>query len=145
MTNPNLPDPVYDAAYYDGVVPKRAFAWLIDAGLVLVAMVILSVTSAGIFFVLWVPVHLAVAFLYRWLTISARSATFGMRVMNIELCSNRGTPLTRAEAAVHTASFLLCVSFFLPQLLSIAMMLGRPLNRGIPDELVRTVMINRST
>jgi uncharacterized RDD family membrane protein YckC len=126
------------------VLPKRLFAWMIDVGLILVAMVILSVMSAGIFFLLWIPVHFALAFLYRWLTIKSRSATLGMRVMNIELRNHRGAPLTSGEAALHTVSFLVCASFLLPQLLSIGMMIGRPLNRGLPDEAVGAVMINGS-
>lgn len=143
MTRTPLPDPTYDAAYYDGVLPKRFFAWLIDAGLMLVAMLILSVLTAGIFFLLWVPVHAVLAFFYRWSTISAKSATLGMRVMNIELRGPNGARLTRSEAALHTGSFLVCATVFVLQLVSMGMMIARPLNRGLPDELVGTVMINR--
>ncbi len=143
MTNPRLPDPTYDAAYYDGVLPKRLFAWMIDAGLIFGSMVILSVLSAGIFLLLWIPIHFAIAFLYRWLTIKARSATLGMRVMNIELRGPSGAPLTSGQAALHTLSFLGSATFFVVQLVSIAMMIGRPFNRSLPDEIVGSVMINR--
>lgn len=143
MTHSALPDPTYDAAYYEGVLPKRFFAWVIDAGLMLATMVILSIFTAGIAFFLWVPVHFVVSFLYRWSTIRARSATFGMRVMNIELRGQTGARLTSAEAAVHTGSYLMLVVFFVVQLISIGLMLARPLNRGIPDEIVGSVMINK--
>lgn len=143
MTRTPLPDPTYDTAYYDGVLPKRLFAWMIDAGLMLVAMIILSVLSAGIFFLLWIPVHAALAFFYRWSTLSARSATLGMRVMNIELRGPSGARLSSGEAALHTGSYLICATLFIIQLISIGMMIGRPFNRGLPDEIVGSVMINR--
>ncbi|WP_224814590.1 RDD family protein [Hasllibacter sp. MH4015] len=143
MTNASLPDPHYDAAFYDGVLPKRLFAWVIDASLIVAGMILLSIVTAGIAFVLWIPVHATLAFLYRWTTIKNRSATFGMRVMNIELRGPNGAPLTSGEAAIHTVSFLGFAFFFLLQLVSIAMMLGRPLNRSLPDEIVGSVMLNR--
>lgn len=143
MTRTPLPDPTYDTAYYDGVLPKRLFAWIIDAGLIFVAMLILSVLTVGIFFLLWIPVQFAVAFLYRWSTLSARSATLGMRVMNIELRGPSGARLSNGEAALHTGSYLVCATIFMIQLVSIGMMIGRPFNRGLPDELVGSVMINR--
>ena len=145
MTRSPLPDPTYDSAYYEGVLPKRLFAWAIDAALVLCAMLILSVLTAGIFFLLWVPVHFVLAFFYRWSTIKARSATLGMRVMNIELRGPRGDRLSSAEAALHTGTYLISATFFLIQLVSIGMMLGRPFNRGLADEIVGSVMINRPT
>lgn len=144
MSHATLPDPTYDSAFYEGVVPKRLFAWMIDASLIFMTMLLLSVFTAGIAFVLWVPVHLALAFFYRWSTIKARSATLGMRLMNIELRGPTGARLTSAEAAVHTGSYLFAATFFVIQLISIAMMIGRPLNRGLPDEAVGSVMLNCS-
>lgn len=143
MTPNALPDPDYDAAFYDGVLPKRFFAWMIDVALILVVMVLLSVMTVGIAFLLWVPVHLTLSFLYRWMTISNASATFGMRIMNIELRARDGARLTPNQAAGHTLAYLVSASFVLIQLISIALMIGRPMNRGLPDELVGSVMINR--
>lgn len=143
MPHAPLPDPTYDVAYYDGVLPKRLFAWLIDVGLILAVMVVLSVVSAGIFFVLWIPVQFAVAFAYRWMTIREKSATFGMRVMNIELRGPDGARLTSGQAALHTGTFLVSATIFMIQLISIGMMIGRPFNRSLPDEVTGTVMINR--
>lgn len=143
MTRSPLPDPTYDAAFYDGVLPKRLFAWAIDAALIFAAMLILSVLTAGIAFLLWIPVHFGLAFFYRWRTIRAESATLGMRVMNIELRGPSGARLTSQEAALHSGSYLVCATIFVIQLISIGMMMGRPLNRSLPDELVGTVMINR--
>lgn len=143
MTRSSLPDPTYDAAYYDGVLPKRLFAWIIDAGLIFGAMLILSVVTVGVAFFLWVPVQFALAFFYRWSTIKARSATLGMRLMNIELRGPHGGRLTSREAALHSGSFMVAATFFVVQLISIGMMIGRPYNRGLPDEIVGSVMINR--
>lgn len=142
MTRSPLPDPTYDAGFYDGVLPKRLFAWIIDAGLIFCAMLILSLITAGIFFLLWVPVHFALAFFYRWSMLKAKSATLGMRLMNIELRGPNGARLSSGEAALHTGSYLISATVFVIQLISIAMMIGRPFNRGLPDELVGSVMIN---
>ena len=142
-TMTQLPDPTYDPAFYDGVLPKRLFAWVIDAALVVAVMLILSIFTAGIAFVLWVPIHAVMAFLYRWLTIRSRGATFGMRVMAIELRSNSGAHLTSGEAALHTLVFLVGATIFIVQMISMAMMIGRPLNRGLADEITGAVMINR--
>ncbi|MEX3015622.1 RDD family protein [Gymnodinialimonas hymeniacidonis] len=139
----NLPDPSYDAAYYDGVLPKRFFAWVIDAALIFAAMILLSIFTAGIAFVLWIPVHAVLSFFYRWTTIKNRSATFGMRVMNIELRNRDGQQLSDKEAALHTLVFLAGAMILIVQLISIAMMIGRPLNRGLADEITGAVMLNR--
>ncbi len=139
----NLPDPIYDTAYYEGVLPKRFFAWVIDAALIFTAMILLSIFTAGIAFVLWIPVHAILAFLYRWITIKNRSATFGMRVMNIELRNRAGHQLTEKEAALHTLVFLVGAMILLVQIISVAMMIGRPLNRGLADEITGAVMLNR--
>lgn len=138
-----LPDPTYDPAFYDGVLPKRFFAWVIDVVLIVLTMLVLSLVTAGIAFLLWLPVHALVAFLYRWITIRNRSATFGMRVMAIELRGPTGAPLSSGEAALHTLSFLVAATIMLVQLISIAMMIGRPLNRGLADEITGAVMLNR--
>lgn len=143
MTHSGLPDPTYDAAYYDGVLPKRLFAWIIDASLMVTAMLILSVLTIGVFFLFWVPVHFTLAFLYRWLTIRAQSATLGMRMMNIELRGPTGERLSTREAALHTGAFMISATFMILQLISVAMMIARPMGRGLPDELVGSVMINR--
>ncbi|MBF9045003.1 RDD family protein [Rhodobacterales bacterium HKCCE4037] len=140
----HLPDPAYDPAYYDGVLPKRFFAWVIDAGLIFATMVLLSILTAGIAFLLWIPIHAMLAFLYRWITIRNRSATLGMRVMSIELRNRLGQPLTNGEAVLHTAVFLVGATFFLIQILSIGMMIARPLNRGLADEATGAVMLNCS-
>ncbi len=139
----NLPDPTYDPAFYDGVLPKRLFAWVIDAALMLSVMLLLSILTAGIAFILWIPIHAGLAFLYRWTTIRNKGATFGMRVMAIELRSNTGAHLSSGEAAAHTVVFLVGVVIMIVQIISIAMMIGRPLNRGLADEITGAVMINR--
>ncbi len=139
----HLPDPNYDAAYYDGVLPKRFFAWVIDAALVFAAMVLLSIFTVGIVFVLWIPIHFALALLYRWATIKAQSATFGMRVMAIELRGPTGQRLTDKEAGLHSLVFLVGATFLVVQFISMGMMIARPLNRGLADEVTGAVMINR--
>ena len=145
MPMTTLPDPQYDTAFYDGVLPKRLFAWVIDAALIFGTLFVISLFTLGIGFFLWVPLHLALAFFYRWTTITNGGATFGMRVMSIQLVSRRGTPLTRGEAAAHTALFLLGASVLIVQAASIASMLLSDRGRSLGDHVTGAVMLNRAT
>ena len=138
-----LPDPDYDRAFYDGVLPKRFFAWVIDASLIVAVLLLLSIVTAGIALVLWIPLHAGLAFLYRSTMLHRRSATLGMQVMAIELRGPAGAPLTRAQAMLHTGAYLVAATIFVIQLVSIGMMIARPYNRSLGDELVGSVMINR--
>ena len=52
-------------------------------------------------------------------------------------------PLTGSEAMVHTAGYLICASFFLPQVLSIAMIALGQRHQSLPDIILGTAAINR--
>ena len=89
-----LPDPEYDAAFYDGVPAKRLFAWVVDVILIASLSFFLALLSFGIGFFLWALLYLTVSFLYRSATIGSGSATLGMRLMNIELRNSLGQRLS---------------------------------------------------
>ncbi|MEJ6395112.1 RDD family protein [Gymnodinialimonas sp. 2305UL16-5] len=144
MTRSVFPDPDYDTAFYDGVFAKRIFAWLIDVVIVCTIMVGLGIVTLTLAFFLWVPFYLLVDFLYRWLTINARSATLGMRVMNIELRGPDGNRLSTGLAAAHTGLFMGFSTFAVLQLISLVLMAVDPMNRGLTDRILGTVMLNRS-
>lgn len=139
----HLPDPHYDAAFYDGIPAKRFFAWLVDVALIVVASLLLGLLTLSAALWVWPLTQALVSFFYRWLTIRTFSATPGMRLMNIELRGRTGAHLTSTEAAVHTGTYLLCAIFILAQLLNAGLIFGRERHRGIPDEVVGTVAINR--
>jgi len=138
-----LPDPDRQAVFYDGVPAKRLVAWVADVVLIFVLMLIIGVLTLTVTFWLWPLFWVATSFLYRSLTIGAGSATLGMRLVNIELRGRSGARLTGTEAMLHTAAYLISASFFLPQLLSVALMAMSPRGQGLPDLFLGSAAINR--
>jgi uncharacterized RDD family membrane protein YckC len=102
-----LPDPDQHADFYSGVPTKRALAWVVDTVLtVLITVVIVPFTAfTALFFLPFL--YLLVNFLYRWISLTRRSATPGMRLMAIEFRKSDGRPFDAATAAVHTLGFVI--------------------------------------
>jgi len=142
-----LPDPRLDAQFYEGVAARRFVAFLIDAALIAATTVagtlLFGIVTLGVGFMLALPLTLAVSFLYRYFTISRRSATPGMALCGIELRRRDGRRLGEVDAAVHTATYLGCFYTVGPQILSVVMMLMAPAGRSLADLATGTVMINR--
>ncbi len=138
-----LPDPEREAAYYADIPIKRAVAWAVDAAIIalLTLPVILGTAFIGLFFypVLW----LFVSFVYRTLSIANGSATYGMRLMSIELRNWRGERLSLPEAFMHTLIYSVCFSFLLPQIVSMGLMLTTARAQGIHDLALGTAAVNR--
>ncbi|QOL80350.1 RDD family protein [Pseudooceanicola spongiae] len=138
-----LPDPDHSPEFYDSVAMKRGFAWVIDAIVItLVALVIVPLTAfVGAFF--FPLLLLTVSFFYRWMTISGSSATWGMRLMSIELRTTEGQRLSPLEALLHTLGFT--VSFALPilQVISVVFMLTSRYGQGLTDHILGTTAVNR--
>lgn len=143
LTNSALPDPYHQSVFYDGIPSKRLIAWVIDVALILIVMIFLSIVTLTLAFWLWPIFWVATSFIYRSLTIGAGSATLGMRMMNIELRGPTGARLTGNEAMMHSGIYLLCASFFLPQILSITMIVLGQRNQSLPDIFMGTAAINR--
>lgn len=142
--NHSLPDPDRHAAFYAGVPAKRALAWIVDTVFVtaLVALVTLvtAFTALFIFPVLW----LTVGFLYRWITLSGRSATWGMRLAGIEFLDRTGLRFDAATAFAHTMGYSLSMAFVLPQVISVGLMCLSRRGQGLTDMVLGTVAINRA-
>ena len=138
-----LPDPRTDAAFYDRVATKRALAWVADVTLVLiVSLVIVPFTAfTAIFF--FPLLMMAVGFVYRWFTIAGGSATWGMRLMGIELRDHTGARLNGTTALLHTLGYAVSVVTFPLQLISAGMMATTPRGQGVSDYLLGTTAINR--
>jgi uncharacterized RDD family membrane protein YckC len=137
-----LPDPDRHAAFYDGVALRRGIAWVIDTVFVtLLVMLVALVTALTALFILPL-VWLAVGFLYRWVTISGRSATWGMRVMSIEFLDRYGQRFDAGTAFVHTLGYSLSMAFVLPQLISVALMMISRRGQGLTDMVLGSVAIN---
>lgn len=138
-----LPDPRTHAAFYDGVLIKRALAWVIDVVMIAVlCMLILPFTAfTGVFF--FPLMMLVVGFIYRWFTLSGKSSTWGMRMMSIEIRDHRGERLDSSAALMHTAGYTISVAIAPLQLISMIMMGVTPRGQGLTDHLLGTAAINR--
>jgi uncharacterized RDD family membrane protein YckC len=138
-----LPDPVHQPEFYEGVVTRRALAWIVDI-LVITAFTFLAgiVTLTAAFF-LWPIAFLAIGALYRVGTLASRSATWGMRMMGIELRNHRGERFDGVESALHVGGYYASMSFVLPALASIGAMLVTERRQGLTDLVLGSAAINR--
>ncbi len=144
---PGLPDPERDPQFYEGVQPRRLAAWVVD---VLVALafglpvaLLFGLATLGLGFFLFPLIVMGAGFLYRWATIAGGSATWGMRLMGIELRRGDGARLDAGTAFLHTLIYTFAIGLVALQFLSVVGMLATRYGQGLPDLILRTAMINR--
>lgn len=144
MRGPGLPDPGREPAFYANVPAKRLVAFVVDLLVTLVlSLVALPLTAfLGLFFF---PFFFGmVGFLYRLLTLRSRSATWGMRLMSLELRESDGLHLRPRTALWHVGGLYL--SFAVPPLQVVSVLLMAVLGRGqgLTDLVLGTAMTNRA-
>ena len=139
-----LPDPDRHAEFYSGVAFKRGLAWIVDTLFVTLIVALVALVTALTALLILPLVWLAVGFLYRWVTLSGNSATWGMRLFNIEFLDRYGQRFDAATAFVHTLGYSLSMAFVLPQLLSVALMIISRRGQGLTDMVLGSVAINRA-
>ncbi len=141
--SPGLPDPDLHPGFYSGVVAKRFVAWLIDTAVValLCALAVLLTAFVGLFFLpaVWLLLDAG----YRTVTLANRSATLGQRLMGIEFRDRSGRRFDLAHAGLHTLGYLASMSFVLPQVISVVLMLTGARGQSLTDMLLGTAAINR--
>ncbi len=142
-----LPDPDRDAQFYVRVQSRRLAAWVFDVIAILAIGVpmalVFGLATLGFGFALFPIILLGVGFFYRTATLAAGSATWGMRLMGIELRRADGARLDAVTALLHTGIYTVCFGVLLLQLASIVGMLVTRYGQGLPDLILRTAMINR--
>lgn len=136
-----LPDPQHDAQFYAGVPGKRLFAWVIDAGLITFLWFLSGVLTLGLGWLL-LPLWPVVSFIYRVMTISGRSSTWGMRMMGIELRDGFGQRFGFGQALVHTALYTASLMFVVTQVISVILMGGTAKGQGLHDIPLGSTAIN---
>ncbi len=139
-----LPDPNTHPAFYADVPLKRFFAWVVDVILIgLLTLLALPFTLfAGLFFLPLLV--LTISFFYRWFTLASGSATLGMRLASIEFRTAEGERFDSAAAFLHTLGYIVSVSVFPLQLVSIVLMLVSDRKQGLTDHVLGTAAINRA-
>ena len=139
-----IPYPHSHPEFYESVTTKRFFAWLIDS---IIVLGILIITSPFTFFVslfLFPFFYAAIDFVYRTATLTMGSATFGMRLMAVELRHESGHRMDFVTSLFHTIGLYVSYAFVLVQIASIGMTVTRDDRKGLTDLVVGTVMVNRT-
>lgn len=137
-----LPDPMTQPGFYDGVLLKRVFAWIVDVIAITAICLVIGVLGFFVPLFFWPVLFLTVSLLYRIITISGRSATWGMRLVGIEFRNVRGHRFDGGEAALHTVLYLVSMAMFLPQLISWGSMILTARGQGLHDLLMGSAAIN---
>jgi uncharacterized RDD family membrane protein YckC len=139
----NHPDPIRAPQFYSSVPSKRLIAWIIDIA-VTILMTLLFIPFTAFIGLFFFPVlAMLIGFAYRTLTIASSSATWGMRMMSIELRDARGERFDFGQALVHTLGYSFSFAFVLIQFVSVILMLGSARGQSLIDLALGSVMINR--
>ena len=146
----NLPDPSTAPELFEGVLLRRAVAWVIDCviiGLItIVALIvgtIIGVVTLGLgLLALPIIIPLAILGYYAATLGSPMRATVGMRVMDIVLTPVRGRPLNGWSILIHPLLFWVTVWISWP--FSILFALFTPRQQMLHDLVVGTLMLRRS-
>jgi uncharacterized RDD family membrane protein YckC len=148
---PHAYDPATSPELFEGVLPRRVVAFVIDfiviaAPVVLAAMLIFAfgVVTLGLGWALyWLlpPGPVIWAVVYFGVTLGGpNSATIGMRVMDLEMRTWYGAPAYFVLGAVHAIVFWVSVSTLSPLILLVCFFNER--RRLLHDVLLGTVVIN---
>lgn len=139
----HLPDPHTQPEFYDSVPIKRLFAWGFDVIVILAMCLVIGLLTVTLAFWIFPLLWLIVSFAYRVITISNRSATWGMRLMNIEFRRGDGTRFDFGTAVLHTLGYAVSFSMFILQIISMVFMVASERGQGLSDMVLGTTAINR--
>jgi len=150
---PHAYDPIRSPELFEGVLARRIVAFVIDFILIAIPVVLAAMfifafglVTLGLGFALyWLlpPATVVWALIYFGATLgSPRSATIGMRVMNLEMRTWYGAPAYFVLGAVHAIVFWVSISALTPFILLVAFFNDR--RRLLHDIVLGTVVINNS-
>ncbi|WP_377506256.1 RDD family protein [Octadecabacter sp. R77987] len=138
-----LPDPQRYPEFYASVNRKRLVAWIADVTLVVILALIATPFTAFTAVFYFPFLMFVIGFLYRWSTLASGSATWGMRLMAIELREDDGLRLSGQTAMLHTLGYYVSMAMAPLQLVSIILMAVNPRKQGLSDAVLGTAMLNR--
>jgi uncharacterized RDD family membrane protein YckC len=150
---PHAYDPITHPELFEGVLARRVIAFIIDFVIISVPVVfaamfifVFGIVTLGLGFALyWLlpPGAVIWAVCYFGLTLgSPRSATIGMRVMDLEMRTWYGAPAYFVLGAVHAIVFWVSISALTPFILLVAFFNER--RRLLHDIVLGTVVINNA-
>jgi uncharacterized RDD family membrane protein YckC len=150
---PHAYDPAAQPELFDGVLPRRVVAFVIDVILIAVPLVLAAmfifafgIVTLGLGWALyWLmpPATVIWVIVYFGVTLgSPASATIGMRVMDLELRTWYGAPAYFVLGAVHAIAFWISVSALSPFILLVCFFNER--RRLLHDIVLGTIVINNA-
>lgn len=145
---PHAFDPAAKPDFFETVIRRRIFAFLIDVTIVLalstalyVVVFFLGIVTLGLAWLLFGLVVPTVALGYNAYTLGQpQSATIGMRVMELEMRTWYGAPCYPLLGAFHALLFWISVTVFTPFVLLLALFNGR--KRTLHDFFAGTIVVN---
>lgn len=148
---PHAFDPILNPEFFDGVLPRRVIAFVIDVVVIFVPIVLAAIfiflfgiVTLGLGWLLyWLlsPAAIIWAIVYYGLTLGgAQSATVGMRMVDLEMRTWYGAPSYFVLGAVHAVIFWVSVSALTPLILLVCFFNHR--RRLLHDIVLGTVVIN---
>lgn len=148
---PHAYDPDTNPELFEGVLARRVIAFIIDfiilaipvvlAAMFMFAFTIVTLGLGGFLFLLLYPGSVIWALVYFGATLAGpRSATPGMRVVDLEMRTWYGTPAYFVLGAVHAVAFWVSVTALTPFVLLVPFFNRR--RRLLHDILLGTVIIN---
>ncbi len=139
----HLADPITQPQFYRDVAAKRLTAWIIDTIVIaLISLLIVPFTAfVALFF--FFALMAVVSFVYRVITLATGSATWGMRLMAIELRDAQGAQLDLGKAFLHTLGYTVSWAVAPLQLISIVLMATSNRGQGLTDMVMGTAALNR--
>ncbi len=148
---PYVYDPATQPEYFEGILTRRAVAWLIDVtvvglltALAAVVLFIFGIVTLGLGWMLYfvfpgIATIIAVAY-YGLCYSGAKSATLGMRALGLEMRTWYGAPAYFLLGAVHAIFYWVSVAFLTPFILLVAFI--NPRKRTLHDMLLGTIVVN---
>lgn len=138
-----LPDPELDAQFYENVATKRLLAWGVDVFIAVILSLAIGFMTFGLLLFVFFPILFVVSFLYRAITITTGSATWGMQLFGIQLRNVQGDRFSGAEALMHTFLFFVVNVSMIGLLINAIMMLIGERGQGLHDYVMGSTAINR--
>ncbi len=150
MQRVDLPDPATAPELFEGVLTRRAIAFVIDLillGALSTIILLVGVVAGFLTFGLgWVaiPIVVPIAILgYYAATLGSRMrATVGMQIMDIVLTPARGQPLDGWRILIHPIVFWITCWVAWPITLVVALL--TPRRETVQDLIAGTLMVRRS-
>lgn len=146
----NLPDPTTAPELFEGILARRAFAYIIDVTIMGALVVLVSIFSGILGFLtfglgwlaLVVVIPLVILGYYAATLGSPSRATIGMRQMDLVLTPTRGAPLDGWRILIHPVVFW--VTCWIAWPISLIIALFTPRREMVQDLIAGTLMVRRS-